>query len=187
MAKNSNFTVRLRRKRQKRTDYRARKLLILSNKPRLVVRKSLKNISAQIVLYNPQGDKIVAAASTKELKKLGWNNVNNIPTAYLLGIMIGNKAQKHNIKEAVLDHGLYPSTKGSKIYAVVKGAVDAGLKVPHSKDILPSEEMVHGIHIINHAALLKNHPEKLKKHFSKSHPEDINKKVNEMKSKLIGK
>ena len=77
MEKNKNFTVRLRRKRQKRTDYRARKLLILSNKPRLVVRKSLKNISAQIVLYNPQGDKIVAAASTKELKKLGWNNVNN--------------------------------------------------------------------------------------------------------------
>jgi large subunit ribosomal protein L18 len=47
----------------------------------------------------------------------------------------------------VLDTGLYVSTKGSRIYTVVKGAIDAGLQIAVSKEMLPSEEKIAGKHI----------------------------------------
>jgi large subunit ribosomal protein L18 len=70
-----------------------------------------------------------------------------LPAAYLTGLLIGKKAAKNKIKEAVLDSGLYPSTKGSRIYAVLKGAVDSDLKVSFDEKILPSEERIKGLHI----------------------------------------
>lgn len=146
MANNRKFNVAFRRKRERKTDYRLRRMLLASGKPRLVVRKSLCHLIAQIVMYQPGGDKIIAAASTQELKKHGWASCN-IPSAYLLGILIARKAHQHHLQEAILDAGLHPSTKGSKIYAVVQGALDAGLLIPHNPEILPSAARIQGQHI----------------------------------------
>lgn len=131
-----------------KTNYRKRLKLLLANKPRLVVRKSLKNISAQVVEYGEKGDKIVVSAHSSELKKYGYGrSKGNIPAAYLVGLLAGSKAKKKNIAESVLDIGLQNSVKGSRIYSVLKGCLDAGLKVPHSKDILPIENRIKGEHI----------------------------------------
>ena len=54
-----------------------------------------------------------------------------------------------------LDFGLERNIKGSRIYAVLKGAIDAGLSIPHSPDILPSDERLSGKHIIDYAQKLK--------------------------------
>ena len=54
---------------------------------------------------------------------------------------------KKSINNAVLDIGLNVSTKGSRIYAALKGAIDSGLKIPHNKDILPDEKRIKGNHI----------------------------------------
>ena len=62
-----------KRKRLGKTDYRKRLKLLLANKSRLVVRKSLKSILAQIVEYGEKGDKIVVSAHSSELKKYGYN------------------------------------------------------------------------------------------------------------------
>ena len=40
-----------RRKREGKTDYRKRLRLLLSGKPRLVIRRSLRDISAQVIEY----------------------------------------------------------------------------------------------------------------------------------------
>ena len=64
-------------------------------------------------------------------------------------MLIGNKAKKKNIKELVLDIGLQKSVKGSRIYSLLKGCIDAGLNIPHSKEILPTENRVKGEHIKN--------------------------------------
>jgi len=49
--------------------------------------------------------------------------------------------------EVILDIGMQRSTKGSRIYAALKGAVDGGLNVPYSEEILPSDERIRGLHI----------------------------------------
>ena len=139
-----------KRKKLGKTNYRKRLKLLLAHKPRLVVRKSLKNILAQIVEYNEKGDKVILSAHSSELKKYGYNgNKGNIPSAYLVGLLIGNKAKKKDIKELILDIGLQNSVKGSRIYSVLKGCIDTGLNIPHSKDILPMEDRIKGKHIKN--------------------------------------
>ncbi len=142
--------IGFKRKRLGKTNYRKRLKLLLAHKPRLVVRKSLKNILAQIIEYNEKGDRVILSAHSSELKKYGYDgNKGNIPSAYLVGLLIGNKAKKKNIKELILDIGLQNSVKGSRIYSVLKGCIDTGLNIPHSKDILPIEDRIKGKHIKN--------------------------------------
>lgn len=148
--------ISFKRRTLGKTDYRKRLALLRSRKPRLVIRKSLNNIIAQVVEYKAEGDSIVAAFNSLNLKKMGWLfKRNNLPAAYLTGLMIGKKAKEKNINEAIADIGLYRSVPSSRIYAVVKGALDAGLKIPHDKKILPSEERVNGKHILDYAKLKK--------------------------------
>jgi len=139
--------IKFKRRMERKTNYRKRLALIKSGKARLVIRKSLSNISVQLINFNPNGDQTVASAVSTELKKFGWTKTGNIPAAYLTGLLAGKKAKEKNVKEAVLDLGIQTSTKGSRIYAALKGVLDAGVNVPHSKDILPSEDRINGKHI----------------------------------------
>ena len=139
--------IQHRRRREKKTNYKKRLALIRSRKPRLVIRKRLNNISIQFINFNPKGDETIASAFSTELKKLGWKfSLGNIPSAYLTGLLAGNKA-KGKVKEAVLDIGLQTSIKGSRIYSALKGVLDSGINVKHSENILPTEERIKGLHI----------------------------------------
>src|SRR3989344_5153073 len=116
MKKYKTFVVKYRRKTSGKTDYRKRLKLLLGGKPRLVVRKSLKNITAQIAAYSKEGDKILASAHSRELNEFGWNSPKgNTPSAYLVGLLLGKKAKKTNIKEMILDLGMNKSVKGSRL------------------------------------------------------------------------
>ena len=139
-----------KRKRLGITDYKKRLSLLLSNKPRLVIRKSLKHINVQIIEYKDDGDIILTSANTKELSKYGWKYATgNIPSSYLVGLLIGKKASKKSVGESILDIGLQRLVKKGVLYAVLKGALDSGLNIPHNKNILPEESRVKGEHIIN--------------------------------------
>lgn len=140
--------IQFRRKRQGKTDYKKRLRLLSSGKPRFVIRKTNKNVIAQIVEFKPEGDRVIASAHTNELKKHGWKCAKrNLPAAYLTGLLCGLKAKKANVKKAVLDIGMVPAIKGSLVYAALKGAVDSGLEVPHSKEVIPSDDRLSGKHI----------------------------------------
>jgi large subunit ribosomal protein L18 len=142
------YKMPFKRRRLGKTNYQKRLKLLLSKKPRLVVRRSLKYITAQIIQFDKKGDKTLVSANSKKLKELGWKFAcDNLPAAYLTGLLIGKNALSKKISEVILDSGPYPSTKGSRIYAVVKGTVDAGLKVPVGEEILPTEERIFGKHI----------------------------------------
>jgi len=155
MAKNSSYRVHLRRRREGKTDYQARKALVTSRKPRLVTRASLKNVEVQIIIAKPHGDEVLAAANSRELiKTYRWKApTGNIPAAYLTGLLCGLKAKAAGIKEAILDIGLVSPTKGSKIFAVLSGVVDAGVAVPHSEEKIVKERM-KGEHIAKYAKSL---------------------------------
>ena len=180
------YKMPFKRRYKKKTNYRRRLALLLSGKPRLVVRRSLNHMMAQVVKYERDGDKVLASATTKELEKFGWKgSTSNIPASYLLGLLIGKKAVKAKVKEVVLDMGLQNNQAGSRIYATLKGAVDAGLKIPHSEDIYPSEERIKGDHIANYGeALKKADPKKFKIVFTKTKPGDIPKMFETAKAKI---
>ena len=137
-----------RRKREHKTDYKARLNIIKSKKHRFAVRKSLKHMVVQVIDYSPRGDKVIFTASSEHIKKLGWkHSTSNLPASYLVGLYAGKKAKSMKIIEGVLDLGLQPSIKGSRIYAALKGIIDAGIKIPSSEKIFPSEERLAGKHI----------------------------------------
>ena len=155
MAKKANYRVQLRRRREGKTDYQARKALVTSRKPRLVTRASNKNVEVQIIIAKPHGDEVLASANSRELiKSYGWRApTGNIPAAYLTGLLAGLKAKAAGIKEAVLDLGLVSPTKGSRSFAVLSGVVDAGVAVPHSEEKIVKER-VKGDHIAKYAKSL---------------------------------
>lgn len=142
------YRMPFKRTRLGKTDYKRRLKILKSRRLRLVVRRSLNYITAQIAGFDNKGDKVMLSAYSRSLKKLGWNFAcDTLPAAYLTGLAIGKQAVSNNIKEAVLDSGLYASTKGNRVYAVVKGALDSGLKIPVSAEILPSDDRIAGKHI----------------------------------------
>ncbi len=156
--------MQFKRRMQGKTDYKKRLELLKSSKPRLVVRRSLNYITAQIIEFNKAGDKTILSANSKQLKKIGWTFAcDNLPAAYLTGLALGKQAVKNNIKEAILDEGLYKSTKGNKIYAVVKGATDGGLNLNASEEVFPDESRIKGEHIASYKNEFKNLPEVFEK------------------------
>ena len=169
MAKGSRYSVPYRRRREGKTDYRKRKALILSRKPRLVVRGTLKNITVQVVVAKPHGDEVLVSAHSRELlKNYGWKAPRgNLPAAYLTGLLCGLKAKAKGIKEAVLDIGLHSPTKGARVFAALKGVLDAGLNVPHGEEKLPDEKRIQGVHIAQYAKMLSASTERYMAAFSK--------------------
>lgn len=152
MAGGPRYAVAFRRRREGKTDYKLRLGLIRSGKPRAVVRISNRFVYVQIAESRPGGDIVRASASSKELTGMGWKaGTGNLPSAYLTGALAGQRALAKGVEQAILDIGLRASTKGSRLYAALKGLVDAGLKVPHSETVLPSAERIQGGHIASFA------------------------------------
>lgn len=184
--------VQFRRRREGKTNYKKRLNLLKSGIPRLVIRKSLKHITSQIIEYAPQGDKVLATVNSKSLGKMGWQVNGNIPSAYLTGLLLGKKAAELNIKKVILDMGMHPSIKGSRIYAIIKGALDTGLEIPHSEDILPNDDIIQCKAIEQYAKKLQEKdPDSYQKQFSKYlknniDPSTLGKTFEQIKNKIIG-
>jgi large subunit ribosomal protein L18 len=155
MASSSNYRVKLRRRREGKTDYQARKALVVSGRPRVITRFSNKNATVQIAIAKPHGDMVLAAANSRELiKTYGWKaSTGNIPAAYLTGLLCGLKAKAAGTTSAILDIGLIAPTKGSKIFAALSGVLDGGVEVPHSEEKIVKERM-KGEHIAKYGKSL---------------------------------
>jgi len=148
MSLGPRYHVKFRRRRENKTDYRKRLALLKSGEPRAIVRKTLRNTIVQISLYDEKGDRIVTSANSIELKKLGWNfSTKTLPAAYLTGYLAGKRAIKNKLESAVLDLGMQRPTKGGRVFAALKGMLDAGLEIPYSEEILPDEDRLNGKHI----------------------------------------
>jgi large subunit ribosomal protein L18 len=136
MANGPRYKVPFRRRREGRTDYRQRARLLRGRVPRAVVRITLRNVSVQLIDYDPQGDRVVVSAHSRELAEMGWDQATgNIPAAYLVGYLAGKRAKGKGV------------TNGSGVFAALKGLVDAGVEIPHGKDVLPTNERLMGKHI----------------------------------------
>jgi large subunit ribosomal protein L18 len=159
MAHGPTYRVKFRRRREGRTDYYRRRRLLMSRLPRLVVRKTNTSMIVQLVNAEIVGDRTVASAVSRELPTYGWSaSTGNLPAAYLTGLLAGRRAKERGVETAVLDLGLNPPIKGSRVYAALKGALDAGLEVAHDPDILPDESRLKGDHVVEAYKHFKEDP-----------------------------
>jgi len=93
------FQVKYRRRREGKTDYRARKRLVAQDKNkynspkyRFVVRISNKDIVAQIAYSKIDGDHVLAAAYAHELKNYGMEvGLTNYAAAYAVGLLVARR------------------------------------------------------------------------------------------------
>jgi len=182
------YRVPFRRRRDALTNYAKRLALVKSGKPRLVVRKSLKNVIVQFVKFAEKGDEVIAAANSMELKKYGWNPRSNLPTAYLTGALAAKRAAEKGISEFVLDIGLQTASKNSLPFSAASGAIDAGLKSGFKRDSV-DDARIRGEHIAKYAESLKS-AGKYEKVFSSYlkdgvRPEDLPEKFDAVKAQIL--
>jgi len=161
------YQVKFRRRRQGKTDYYARKRLVVQDKNkyntpkyRLIVRFTNKDVIAQIAYSKIEGDHIVGAAYAHELPSFGIKHgLTNYAAGYATGLLLARRVltklkladaykghtevtgEDYNVEQnaegpkpfrAYLDVGVARTTTGSRIFSVLKGAVDGGLAIPHS-------------------------------------------------------
>jgi len=145
------YRVPFRRRREGKTDYRKRLKLLMSHKPRVVVRRSNKYIRIQLIVADRQGDRTFVDMTSKELSGYGYEGGGkNLTAAYLTGLLFGKKAIEAGFKEAILDIGLHTPVHGSRVFAALKGVIDSGMEVPHDPVVFPPEERIKGEHIASY-------------------------------------
>jgi large subunit ribosomal protein L5e len=96
------YQVKYRRRREGKTDYYARKRLVLQDKDkyntpkyRMIVRFTNKDIICQVAYARIEGDYIVAAAYAHELPKYGVKvGLTNYAAAYCTGLLLARRILK---------------------------------------------------------------------------------------------
>ena len=163
---------------------------MVSEITRFVVRPSNKHLAAQLVEAKPDGDRVLASAHSSELKDYGWKgSCGNLPAAYLTGLLVGHRARTSGIANAILDMGLHARGPGSRIFAAAKGAIDAGLTIPHDDKALPPKDRVQGTHLISYSKQIASNQEAYKRMFSaylknKLKPEELGGHITEVEAKI---
>lgn len=185
-------TIFYRRRREGKTNYQKRLKLLLSSKKRLVVRFTNRKIIAQVVSFAQKGDKVVVAADSSTLKKLGWlYSCKNMPSAYLLGLLIGKKALDNKCTETILDTGLRSPLHKGKVYAFLKGVLDSGMNIPCGEEIIfPDKKRLEGSHVQDYALSIKKEKELYDRQFAQylkinAEPEKMVQVFNEIKKKIM--
>ncbi len=133
-----------RRRKEGKTDYKARLGLLKSDRPRVVVRKTNRYIIGEIITTDVAQDKVVVYVNSKELLSKGWpkelaGSLKSLSACYLTGYLLGKKSK---IKEGIFDIGLQRNVKKSRLFAFLKGLVDSGFNISYNEEVLPNKEIL---------------------------------------------
>lgn len=183
------YTSTFRRIRERKTNYRKREKLLIGKKDFVTVNVSDQNVSAQLIRPELLGDKVMASVHSNELLSYGWKGSRkNIPSCYLVGLLLGKKCIQKKITRAILYIGKRHFT--TKIAACLKGMSEAGLEMPFSEEILPTEERIQGNHIAEYAKKIKSNDDLYKSRFSSNlgsglEPEKYPNHFSEVKDRIV--
>lgn len=136
-----------------------------SKKYRLVARRTCRKIIAQIIYATMTGDRVMCAAESDELRRFGLTaGLTNYASSYATGLLLARRLLKQvglstmyaandsingeyfNVEEdiqdkrpfkALLDVGITSTSTGARCFAVMKGACDGGINVPHKTKRFP--------------------------------------------------
>ena len=101
-AYSKRMQVKPKRRRQSKTDYYARRRLVMqdknkydSKKYRLVARRTNSKIIAQIIFSTMTGDRVLCAADSSELKVHGLTaGLTNYSSCYATGLLLARRLLK---------------------------------------------------------------------------------------------
>ncbi|MHA1865777.1 MAG: 50S ribosomal protein L18 [Candidatus Heimdallarchaeaceae archaeon] len=185
------YRMPFRRRREQKTDYGQRTRLLKSGKIRVAIRPSNKALRIQFIRSQQGGDQTITQVLSKDLAQYGWDiATSNMPAAYLTGFLAGKRALKADIGEAILDIGTLEALPKTRLFAALKGIVDAGVEIPYGEKMIPDEERIRGEHIANYGRLLaKEDKEKYNRYFGKylqvnKKPEEIQTYFEETRTKI---
>lgn len=140
------YTRTLRRLREEKTNYRRRRIMIMSRQDYVTV--AISNENTQIQIHKPEfsGDKVIASAHSRFLLQKGWNGSRkSIPAAYLTGYLAGKKALQKGVKNAILYSGNHKYTQ--RMAGALKGVIDAGIQIPADQETFPADNRINGEHL----------------------------------------
>jgi len=143
-----------RRRKENKTDYVKRLKLLKGEKPRIVFRKTNRYIISEYTLSKEAQDKVVFGFDSRKLNEYGWpkdakGSLKSTTASYLTGYLIGKRIIKQKLETPILDAGMNRVLHKNKIYAFIKGMIDAGIKINCEKEFFPEESRIKGQHLKN--------------------------------------
>merc|ERR1712194_220408 len=151
------FQVKYRRRREGKTDYRARRKMVRQDKNkynnrkyRLVVRFTSRKVICQIMYATIRGDMVVEQAASTELSKFGVPvGLKNYAAAYCTGLLIARRIPHNN-----------------KLFPGYKPAEDKGAEAEY--DAEAHKEKIFGSHVKEYMEMMQDEdPTKYEAHFAK--------------------
>ena len=145
----------LKRRRQEfKTDYNKRIKLLKSQRPRIVFRRTNKYIIAQYVTSYEAQDKVELGLNSKILLKYGWpesakGSLKSISACYLTGLLIGKLIISKKLTAPIVDLGMLRTNHKGKVYAFLKGLIDAGLEINCKEEAFPESTRISGENLKN--------------------------------------
>ncbi len=141
--------VSKRRRIEGKTDYGKRLNLLKGEKPRVVFRKTNKYVICQYILSKEAKDFVDLGITSKQLLKYGWpekfsGSLKSITASYLTGYLMGTKIKKENKEIPIIDFGMLKTLHKTKLFAFLKGMIDAGIKISCKKEAFPEEDRIKG-------------------------------------------
>jgi large subunit ribosomal protein L18 len=138
-----------RRRREGKTDYATRFKLLRSEMPRIVFRKTDRYIIAQYVTSKAAQDKIEIGLTSKNLLSYGWpkefeGSLKSVTASYLTGFLLGKEIIKGKLETPIVDFGMLRTIAKSKLFAFLKGIIDAGIKIECPKESFPEDDRISG-------------------------------------------
>ena len=138
-----------RRRTEGRTDYNKRMKLLTGRAPRVLFRKTNRYIVAQYVTSSEAQDKVEIGITSSQLEEFGWpkefgGSLKSIPASYLTGLLLGKEISNKKLETPIVDLGMVKAIAKNKVFAFIKGLVDAGIEIKCDKENFPEEEKLQG-------------------------------------------
>lgn len=108
-----------------RRGLKAKAIIRLSKRPRLVVHRTGMNIYSQILIAGEFGDEVVASASTLDKELRTTLSGNKSEQAFQVGKLLADRAKAKNVVDVAFDRAGYKYH--GRVKALADGAREAGL------------------------------------------------------------
>ncbi|KAK2113726.1 60S ribosomal protein L5 [Saguinus oedipus] len=140
------YQVKFRRRREGKTDYYARKRLVIQDKNkystpkyRMIVRVTNRDIICQIAYARIEGDMIVCAAYAHELPKYGVKvGLTNYAATYCTGLLLARRLLNRFGMDKIYEGQVEVTGDEYDVESIDdQPAVDGGLSIPHSTKRFP--------------------------------------------------
>ena len=104
---------------------RTKAILKTGSRPRLVISRSGRHIYAQVVEAKPQGDRVIAQASTVDKSFEGAKQSNKTDAAFEVGKLVAKRAKENGVENVSFDRNGYQYH--GRVKALATGAREEGL------------------------------------------------------------